>query len=84
MNPTAVYRGKPEITSNRRQGRIATIRLHGYTQGRTTSYPSHRPRTPEPKAYPHPSNTQEQRNLHFHPESNYYFCKAPTSPTVDH
>ncbi len=38
MNPTAVYRGKPEITSNRRQGRIATIRIHGCTQGRTARY----------------------------------------------
>lgn len=38
MNPTAVYRGKPEITSNRRQGRIVTIRIHGCTQGRTASY----------------------------------------------
>lgn len=38
MNPTAVYRGKPEITSNRRRGRIATIRIHGCTQGRTARY----------------------------------------------
>jgi hypothetical protein len=31
-----------------------------------------------------PSDAQEQQNLNFHPESNYYFCKAPTSPTIDH